>query len=107
MLADGRARRIEQRRLTQQYEGSIDDFAVPCTLLRCRDLVQRSAQMQRARAPAFVGLPWNRRRERPVHFERGHAVAIPLELLAIAPRECVASDLKQRPRREVAEDGLG
>src|SRR5262249_5830873 len=65
----GRARRVEQRRLRDQDEGTFGDAAAPGVAFAEPDVLESAADVDRAGARTPLRAPWDPRVERPVHLE--------------------------------------
>src|SRR5438067_5037808 len=62
MLAARRTRFIKRTLLRDEHEGSLGNLAVCHVTLGSSNFIDRSAEMDRARTPALLGLPRNGRR---------------------------------------------
>src|SRR6476660_5065006 len=99
------AARVESARLDDEDERS---FRMPATVdlgLGESNLVQRSADVDGARASGTLSLPRDRRAEGPVDLDDARSVAEACETPAIAVRESSCRDRRERPGRRVEEDG--
>jgi hypothetical protein len=105
VLPRRRARRIREARLGDEDEGRLRGPSAPDLPLRSRDLLERAAEMDDARAAARLRRPGNRRVERVVDLVGRGSVAERLELRAVAGRKPVARDRDELPRRDVKQDG--
>ena len=105
-VASGRrARVVEQARLRHEHERPLRNPTFPGDALGRRDLGERAAEVDGGRVRHRAVAPRHRTVEREVDLVGAHAVAVSLELTAIAVRQRPAGDAQERPRREVAEDG--
>ena len=68
-------------------------------------LLERAADMHRARLQALLCFPWNRAAERPIHFEDARTVFEMFKLPPRAGRESVARDVEKSSRRNIEENG--
>ena len=99
------AARVEAARLDDEDERSL---RVPATVdlgLGRPDLVQRSADVDGARASGTLGLPRDRLAQGPVDLDDAGSVAEALEAPPIAVGQPARRDRGERPGRRVEEDG--
>src|SRR5215470_8941250 len=103
VLTGGRARRIEQARLREQYERPFGYLASPRRAFRSGDLLHLAAQMDCTCAQTLRRPPRHGAVERPINLISAGAVAITLQAATKAVRKTVARHPQQLPRCDVAE----
>src|SRR5215475_10836572 len=87
VLSCGRARRVEQARLREQYERPFGYLASPRRAFRRGDLLHLAAQMYCARAQTLGRTPRHGAVERPIDLISAGAVAVTLQAATKAVRK--------------------
>src|SRR6185437_3120788 len=103
VLAGGRASGIKQGRLREQDEWPLDYPSLRRSALRLSDFFQCAANVYSSGAGTFARVPWHRAIERPVDLEHARAITIILKNASLAFVDLLSSNLKELPRRDVAQ----
>ena len=103
VLAGGRPAGVEKSWLREQDKGVAAHRSAPRLPLRSSNLLEGTAQMDRAGAQAFPGTPRNRLAQGPIYFEDAGTVAVTLQLPAEGRLNLFAANTQQLPGGHIQE----
>src|SRR5579859_366866 len=95
---------VEEALLRYQHERTFRWHTAPDGPLRCRDLLQRAAQMYRACLAASLSRPRYRSIQGVIELEDAGAIAIPCQPGLIAGWQTLVCQRQQLARRDITED---
>ena len=103
MLPSGRPAGIKKSRLREQDKGVVAHCSALRRPLRSSNLLEGTAQMDRAGAQAFPGTPRNGLAQGPIHFEDAGTIAVTLQLPAERRLNLFAANTQQLPGGHIQE----
>src|SRR4029077_9390380 len=97
-------RRVEERRLCDQDKWALRRRLAPRRFLRFNNLLERTAQMDRPRFPAFRRIPRDRSVETPINLEHAGTVCVIFESSLVTLGKTFACNMEELTRRQIAKN---